>query len=153
MNKRIAMLVVIVVLVSAIVAGCASTPAPVTLSQLPVYSGATRATSAAVEIGNQMANGVSKLSVNGASVKSVEHQEFLLPADAKADQVIGFFNTELAKDQWTSDPQLAGSDGPWTYKVWTRGSQAACVYHVVNNASGIFGSNVLVVVMLVTLAK
>ena len=69
----------------------------------------------------------------------------------RADQVIGFFNTELAKDQWTSEPQLAGSAGPMTYKGWTRGSQAVYAYHV-TDAGGTFGGNVLVV-LLVTLAK
>ena len=152
MNKRIAMLVAIIVVVSVIVASCDTAPAPVTLSQLPTYSGAAKATNAAVtDMGNQMADGVSKLSISGASVKSVEHQEFSLPSDATADLVTGFFNTELAKNQWTSDPQLAGSTGPVTYKGWMRGSQAVYAYHV-TDASGTFGGNVLVV-LLVTLAK
>ena len=152
MNKRISMWVAVAVLVGVILAGCASAPAPVTLSQLPTYSGATKSTNAAVaDMGNQMADGVSKLTVSGYSVKSVEHLEFSLPADATADQVTGFFNTELAKDQWASDPQLAGSTGPVTYKGWTRGSQAAYAYHVAD-ASGTFGGNVLVV-LLVTLSK
>ena len=115
MLKRILFVMLMVLVLSVALTACGDSgpaAAPMTLSSLPVFSGAKESTNPAMVAAAATISDAMK-----ADVKSIEAKAFDLPADAKWDAIKSFYSTALEKDGWT-----AGQSGA-DVQAWQRGTQ------------------------------
>ena len=112
MIKRI--LLALVFILSLSLAACA--PTPVTISQLPIFTGATESTNA--DFQTAMGPAIDTLKTSG----TVDFKIYDLPAGTKFDAVKSFFTTSLKTDGWTDSKNDDKS------LSLTRGSQGVVIF-------------------------
>jgi hypothetical protein len=114
MFKRMSVTVVFVMLIASVLTACGG-PAPVTLSSLPVFTGATATTNDVLSAALTAATDEMKKTPN---VGNVEAKAYDLPADTTFDAVAAFYKGALEKGGWAVGIATSPSLG------YTRGSQA-----------------------------
>ena len=146
MFKRISVTLMLLLLVSSVLIGCSATPAPVTFSQLPVFTGANLVSDPAItDLGDKMTEAMKTAVAD--KLKAIESKVYSLPADAKWDGVSSFFSTELAKDNWKSQSEYARTTDTANVLGWARGNQTVIIYYVIDQ-SGTLGGNLLVTMLI-----
>ena len=112
MFKRMSLTLVLVLVMSSVLTACGGTPAPVTLSSLPVFTGATEATSEAMVAGLGAMNDATKAD---GTIQAFESKAYDLPAGTTFDALVAFYKPALEKAGWTlaisSAPNLAFARG------------------------------------------
>ena len=128
MFKRMSMAVVLALLITSVLTACGRAPAPVTLSQLPVFTGATESTNAARV---RLLGSVLALQLQtDSTIKSTEGKVYDVPAGTPWDAVKSFYSTALEKAGWTlakttdANTSYLGSRAVMGY---TRGNQVVNV--------------------------
>jgi len=130
MSKRILFVMLMVLVLSVALTACGgdSAPAaPVTFSQLPVFSGANVSTDSAMLAVAATINDAMK-----PQVKSIETKAYGVPAGTTWDAVKSFYSAALQKDGWTAGEGGADSAS------WSRGTQGIVLK---------FGSDYIVVAL------
>ena len=122
MFKRMSITLVLALLIGSVLAACGgSAPAPVTYSQLPLFTGATETTNAALT--TSLGGLLDQLKAD-STVKSTEGKAYDVPAGTTWDAVKSFYSTALEKDGWK---QVKATDSNLGY---ARGNQAVNVMYV-----------------------
>jgi hypothetical protein len=122
MFKRISMVVVLALLIVSVLTACGGgAPAPVTYSQLPLFTGATETTNAAL---TTSLGGLLDQVKADSTVKSSEGKAYDVPAGTSWDAVKSFYSSALEKAGWT---QVKATDSNLGY---ARGNQAVNVMYV-----------------------
>ena len=114
MNKRISITLIALLLVSSVLTACGGVPAPVTLSSLPVFTGATDTANAALSAGLSAALDEMKTQ---PTIGGVEGKAYDLPEGTTFDAVAAFYKGALEKGGWTTVMSTSPSLG------YTRGKQ------------------------------
>jgi hypothetical protein len=123
MLKRMSITLVLALLIVSVLAACGGgAPAPVTVSQLPLFTGATESTNE-VLTGALAAMTEAVKGQNKVTVKSVEGKTYDLPADTTFDALVAFYKPALEKTGW----EVADMSAPAL--AFTRGKQALTLLH------------------------
>jgi hypothetical protein len=113
MFKRMSITLMLALLIGSLLAACgAPAPAPVTLSSLPVFAGATE--SADENLAAFLGGAVDTM--NGVG-KNVAGKAYAAPEGATWDAIKSFYTTELAKTGWKT------GDGSADGQAFERGNQ------------------------------
>ena len=97
---------VAVALVSAVLlAACGSAPAPVTMADLPTYSGATELQPGNSPIATTLKNNEQQAAAMG---QKIEQKAFTLPKDATWDKLIAFYGEQLKAKGWKEGVAAGG---------------------------------------------
>jgi len=122
MIKRMSSTLVVALLIVSVLAACGgSAPAPVTYSQLPLFTGATETANAALT--TSLGGLLDQLKAD-STIKSTEGKAFDVPAGTSWDAVKSFYSAALEKAGWT---QVKATDSNLGY---ARGNQAVNVMYV-----------------------
>jgi len=122
MFKRMSITLVLALLIVSVLAACGgSAPAPVTYSQLPLFTGATETANAALT--TSLGGLLDQLKAD-STIKSTEGKAFDVPAGTSWDAVKSFYSAALEKAGWT---QVKATDSNLGY---ARGNQAVNVMYV-----------------------
>ena len=123
MNKRMSITLVLVLLMmgSMLTACGGGAPAPVTYSQLPVFTGATESTNTTL---NTMLGGLLTQLKADSTIKTTEGKAYDVPAGTTWDAVSSFYKTALEKAGWTLAKSTDANLG------YARGNQAVNVMYV-----------------------
>jgi len=122
MIKRMSITLVVALLIVSVLAACGgSAPAPVTYSQLPLFTGATETANAALT--TSLGGLLDQLKAD-STIKSTEGKAFDVPAGTSWDAVKSFYSAALEKAGWT---QVKATDSNLGY---ARGNQAVNVMYV-----------------------
>ncbi len=122
MNKRMGIILVMVLLLSSLLTACGSgAPALVTYSQLPLFSGATESTNEAL---NNMLGGLLTQLKADSTIKNVEGKVYDVPSGTTWDTVKSFYSPALEKAGWTLAKSTDSNLG------YARGNQAVNVMYV-----------------------
>jgi hypothetical protein len=117
MFKHMSITLMLALLIGSLLAACgASAPAPVTLSSLPVFAGATE--SADENLAAFLGGAVDTMNASG---KNVAGKAYAAPEGATWDAIKSFYTTELAKTGWKA------GDGSADGQAFERGNQAFLV--------------------------
>ena len=112
MFKRMSITLMLALLIGSLLAACgAPAPAPVTLSSLPVFAGATE--SADENLAAFLGGAVDTMNASGKNVEGKAYDA----AETTWDAVKSFYTTELAKTGWK--PGDGSADG----QAFERGNQ------------------------------
>jgi hypothetical protein len=123
MFKRISLAMVLALLMISVLTACGGgAPAPVTVSQLPLFAGATESTNEALT-GALAAMTEAVKGQNKVTVKSVEGKTYDLPAGTTFDALVAFYKPALEKAGW----EVAEVSAPAF--AFTRGKQALTLLH------------------------
>ncbi len=122
MFKRMSMTVVLALLIVSVLTACGGgAPAPVTYGQLPLFTGATETSNAAL---TTSLGGLLDQVKADSTVKSSEGKAYDVPAGTTWDAVKSFYSSALEKAGWT---QVKVTDANLAY---ARGNQAVNVMYV-----------------------
>ena len=122
MFKRMSITLVLALLIVSVLAACGGgAPAPVTYSQLPLFTGATESTNSALT--TSLGGLLDQLKAD-STVKSTEGKAYDVPAGTTWDAVKSFYSAALEKAGWT---QVKATDANLGY---ARGNQAVNVMYV-----------------------
>ena len=122
MFKRISLAMVLALLMVSVLTACGGgAPAPVTYSQLPLFTGATETTNAALT--TSLGGLLDQLKAD-STIKSTEGKAYDVPAGTTWDAVKSFYSAALEKAGWT---QVKATDSNLGY---ARGNQAVNVMYV-----------------------
>jgi len=122
MIKRMSSTLVVALLIVSVLAACGgSAPAPVTYSQLPLFTGATETANAALT--TSLGGLLDQLKAD-STIKSTEGKAFDVPAGTSWDAVKSFYSAALEKAGWT---RVKATDSNLGY---ARGNQAVNVMYV-----------------------
>ncbi|MGB8643666.1 MAG: hypothetical protein WCF84_00380 [Anaerolineae bacterium] len=125
---KVASLLVLALVLMAALAACSSPPAPVALSTLPVYAGATATTDANYLKMQDAVTAAFQAGASGQKFGNVETKVYTLPQATKWDDVKKFYDTELAKTGWAGDPKMTFSQGSVQGVGYLRGQQLFLSY-------------------------
>jgi len=119
MLKRLSITLVFVMLIGSLLTACGGgAPAPITFSQVPVFTGASESTNELlVAVLGPMVDAMKAES----SIKNVEGKAYDVPEGTTWDTVSSFYKTALEKNSWTS--AQSGADNA----AWTRGTQTVVI--------------------------
>ncbi len=120
MFKRMSRAVVLALLIVSVLTACGGAPAPVTYGQLPLFTGATETSNAAL---TTSLGGLLDQIKADSTVKSSEGKAYDVPAGTTWDAVKSFYSAALEKAGWT---QAKMSDEN-TNLGYARGNQAVNV--------------------------
>ena len=122
MIKRMSITLVVALLIVSVLAACGGgAPAPVTYSQLPLFTGATETTNAALT--TSLGGLLDQLKAD-STIKNTKGKAFDVPAGTTWDAVKSFYSGALEKAGWT---QVKATDSNLGY---ARGNQAVNVMYV-----------------------
>jgi hypothetical protein len=117
-NKRISLTLAVALLVVSVLSACGGAPAPATLGQLPVFTGATETTNTTIldSLKTQLDSAKTNPQIANADGKVYD-----LPADATWDAVSSFYKGEMDKAGWkvaqSGDNLLAFSRGQQAFVI------------------------------------
>ena len=122
MFKRMSITLVLALLIVSVLAACGGgAPAPVTYSQLPLFTGATESTNA--QLVGMVGSLLDQLKAD-STIKSTEGKAYDVPAGTTWDAIKSFYSAALEKAGWT---QVKATDANLGY---ARGNQAVNVMYV-----------------------
>lgn len=122
MNKRMSLIVVLALLIGSGLTACGGgAPAPVTYSQLPVFTGVTESTNTALV--SALAGLLEQLRAD-STIKNTEGKAYDVPAGTTWDAIKSFYSTALEKAGWTFVKSTDANLG------YARGQQAVNVLYV-----------------------
>ena len=122
MIKRMSITLVVALLIVSVLAACGGgAPAPITYSQLPLFTGATETTNAALT--TSLGGLLDQLKAD-STIKNTEGKAFDVPAGTTWYAGKSFYSAALEKAGWT---QVKSTDSNLGY---TRGNQAVNVMYV-----------------------
>jgi prepilin-type processing-associated H-X9-DG protein len=121
MTKRMSLTLVFVLLMAGVLTACGGgAPAPVTYSQVPLFTGATESTNAAVV--SALGGMLDQLKAE-STIQGTEGKAYDVPAGTTWDMVKSFYSTALEKAGWTQ----AKMNDANTNLGYARGKQAVNV--------------------------
>ncbi len=125
--------VILAAVVVMVLAACGSSGDPVKSDSIPVYAGAKATTDPAML---QFADTVTKSLKDslGSKFSDPESKVFTTDKSVKFEDVSGYYDTELTKAGWVSNPALVFNDPNARVKAYIRGTQAVFVLFVSNDA-------------------
>ena len=117
MNKRMSIILVLVLLVSSVLTACGG-PAPVSFNSLPVFTGAVEST-------NELLTATLPTAVDAAKAvsQSAEGKAYDAPEGTTWDAIVAFYKPELEKAGWTVKSSS-------TELVLIRGSQGLNIAYI-----------------------
>ncbi len=108
--------------------GC-SPPPPVTMDSLPVVSGTQTTNNATyIQLQNTVVDGL-KNSEN-VKIDNLDSRLYTLGKDSQWADIEKFYDGELGKDNWKTDPKLSASNASVHGKGWVRGQQVFAVFFI-----------------------
>lgn len=121
MFKQMSMAVVLALLIVSVLTACGGAPAPVTYSQLPLFTGATETSNAAL---TTSLGGLLDQVKADSTIKSTEGKAYDVPAGTTWDAIKSFYSAALEKAGWTLAKSTDANLG------YARGNQAVNVMYV-----------------------
>jgi hypothetical protein len=125
--KYVSLLVLISFLIVPI-AACGSTPEPLTMDNLPIYAGAQASTDE--NYVNIITTSADAFKQSVPDVDKMESKTYVLPADTAWEAVDKYYEEQLTKDGWQTDPKFVANDPQVHVKAWIRGKQVLVVIFV-----------------------
>jgi hypothetical protein len=129
--KFVSLLVLALMLLTMLTA--CSGPEPLKMDNLPIYTGA-KATDNADYL--SITSGMTEAIKQSGEIKAegLETRTYTASKDAKWEDVEKYYDAELAKADWKTDPQLTSNDPTVHGKGWIRGQQVFAVFFAANEA-------------------
>jgi hypothetical protein len=127
--KIVSLLVLAFILLAALTA-CGS-PEPLTMDNLPIYVGAQTTTNADYLT---IASGMADAMKQEIKAESIETRTYTANKDTKWEDVEKYYDTELTKAGWKTDPQLVSNDPTVHGKGWIRGQQVFAIFFAADPA-------------------
>jgi hypothetical protein len=121
MFKRMSLTLVFVLLMGSVLTACGGAPAPITYSQLPLFTGATESTNA--QMVGMVGSLLDQLKAD-STIKSTEGKAYDVPAGTTWDAIKSFYSTALEKAGWTLAKSTDANLG------YARGNQAVNILYV-----------------------
>jgi len=129
--KIVSLFVLACILLAALTA-CGS-PAPLTMDNLPIYTGAQTTTNADyLAITTSMTDAMKQS--GQIKAEGMETRTYTANKDTQWADVEKYYDAELSKAEWKTDPQLTSNDPTVHGKGWMRGQQVFAIFFVANEA-------------------